>query len=110
MIMPSRIALWLALTCLIGGFDHGVLAGSATNARTIVVALDGTGDFTSIQEAVDAAAKGDTVFLKAGRYEQDLTIHSKDHLKLVGAGQDKGRTSGPCPLHRSVWTALSGLA
>jgi pectin methylesterase-like acyl-CoA thioesterase len=54
-----------------------------------VVALDGSGDFRSIQEAVDAAAKGDTVFLKPGRYEQDITIHSKDHVKLVGSGQDK---------------------
>jgi pectin methylesterase-like acyl-CoA thioesterase len=51
------------------------------------VALDGSGDFKSIQEAVDAAAKGDTVFLTPGRYEQDITIHSKDHVRLVGAGR-----------------------
>lgn len=57
--------------------------------RTIIVALDGTGDFTSIQEAVDSAKKGDTVFLKAGAYPQDLTIHSKEGIKLVGAGVDQ---------------------
>ncbi|MBM4128382.1 MAG: hypothetical protein FJ247_13830 [Nitrospira sp.] len=57
--------------------------------RTIVVALDGTGEFTSIQEAVDSAQKGDTVFLKPGAYPQDLTIHSKEAIKLVGAGVDQ---------------------
>jgi len=57
--------------------------------RTIVVALDGTGDFTSIQDAVDVAKKGDTVFLRPGAYPQDLTIHSKEKIKLVGAGTDQ---------------------
>ncbi|HKC95780.1 MAG TPA: hypothetical protein VKB81_17340, partial [Nitrospira sp.] len=46
--------------------------GPPTGNRTLVVALDGSGDFKSIQEAVDAAKKGDTVFLKEGRYEQDI--------------------------------------
>ena len=54
--------------------------------RTLVVALDGTGDFVSLQEAVDAAKKGDTVFVKAGRYPQDVTIHSKEKIRFVGAG------------------------
>lgn len=57
--------------------------------RTIIVALDGSGEFTSIQEAVDSAQKGDTVFLKPGAYPQDLTIHSKEAIKLVGAGVDE---------------------
>jgi hypothetical protein len=60
-----------------------------TGPRTITVALDGSGEFTSIQEAVDAARKGDTVFLKPGTYPQDLTIHSKEGIKLVGAGVDQ---------------------
>jgi len=60
-----------------------------TAPRTITVALDGSGDFTSIQEAVDSAHKGDTVFLKPGAYPQDVTIHSKEQVKLVGAGVDQ---------------------
>ena len=81
--------------------------GLPTGARTLVVALDGSGDFKSIQEAVDATRKGDTVFLKPGRYEQDLTIHSKDQIKLVGAGQDKvtllGREDLVGVLHVGKW-------
>ena len=62
--------------------------------RTIIVALDGSGDFTSIQEAVDSAKQGDTVFLKPGAYPQDLTIHSKERIKLAGAGADQVRLLG----------------
>ncbi|MCP9464642.1 MAG: pectinesterase family protein [Nitrospira sp.] len=64
------------------------LASANDSSRTLVVAIDGTGDFTSIQEAVDRAQKGDTVFIKPGVYAQDLTIHSKEGIKVVGAGAD----------------------
>lgn len=76
-------------------------------SKTIVVALDGSGDFTSIQEAVDSAKKGDTVFVKPGAYPQDLTIHSKEKIKLVGAGVDKvtmlGREDVVGVLHVGKW-------
>ena len=78
-----------------------------TAPRTITVALDGTGDFTSIQEAVDSAKKGDTVFLEPGAYAQDLTIHSKEKIKLIGAGVDKvtmlGREDLVGVLHVGKW-------
>ncbi len=57
--------------------------------RTMVVALDGSGQYRSIQEAIDAARKGDTILVQAGAYREDVTIHSKEHLKLIGAGMDK---------------------
>lgn len=76
----------------------GIGVAGAENAipvpRTITVALDGSGDFSSIQEAVDSAGKGDTVLIKAGVYAQDLTVHSKEKLKIAGAGTDKVVLSG----------------
>jgi hypothetical protein len=76
-------------------------------SRTITVALDGSGDFSSIQEAVDSALKGDTVLIKAGVYAQDLTIHSKEAIKIVGAGVDKvvlvGRGRMVGVLHVGKW-------
>lgn len=76
-------------------------------AKTITVALDGTGDFSSIQAAVDSAAKGDTVFIKEGVYSQDLTIHSKEKMTIVGAGVDKvvlrGRGEMVGVLHVGKW-------
>ncbi len=64
-------------------------APSAQGPRTWVVAQDGSGQFASIQEAVDASGKGDTILVKAGRYAEDVTIHSKERLKLVGEGMDR---------------------
>ncbi len=76
----------------------GISTAGAENAipvpRTITVALDGSGDFSSIQEAVDSAGKGDTVLIEAGVYAQDLTVHSKEKLKIAGAGTDQVVLSG----------------
>ena len=106
-MIPGKIIACLAAMCLVAGAGLRADGAAATNPKTIVVALDGSGDFKSIQEAVDAAAKGDTVFLTPGRYEQDITIHSKDHLRLVGAGQDKvtliGREDLVGVLHVGKW-------
>ena len=81
--------------------------GPPMGPRTLVVALDGTGDFVSLQEAVDAAKKGDTVFVKAGEYHQDVTIHSKEKIKFVGAGVDQvtivGRDIVVGALHVGKW-------
>ena len=96
------------LIVLLGG------AGSVANAdstvlsgKTITVALDGSGDFSSIQEAVDSAGKGDTVLIKTGVYPQDLTVHSKEKIKIVGAGVDKvvlqGRGQMVGVLHVGKW-------
>lgn len=100
--------LMFVIACLVGlsGMSWAE-APPVAASRTITVALDGTGDFTSIQEAVDAARKGDTVFLKPGAYPQDLTIHSKDKIKLIGAGVDKvtmlGRDDLVGVLHVGKW-------
>ncbi|GKS57499.1 hypothetical protein YTPLAS18_10260 [Nitrospira sp.] len=67
--------------------DEG--SSNATGPRTIHVALDGSGEFRSIQEALDVAGKGDTVFVKAGEYPEDVTIHSKERVKLIGEGVDR---------------------
>ena len=53
------------------------------------VALDGSGHFTSIQEAIDQAQDGDTVFIKAGNYAEDVTVHSKEGLKVIGEGPEQ---------------------
>ena len=53
------------------------------------VALDGSGHFTSIQEAIDQAQDGDTVFIRAGHYAEDITVHSKEGLKVIGEGPEK---------------------
>ncbi|MDX2250645.1 MAG: right-handed parallel beta-helix repeat-containing protein [Nitrospira sp.] len=83
-LVTAMVLSWMSVGC-----EVALAENSATAPRTITVALDGSGDFSSIQEAVDSAKKGETVFLKPGNYPQDLTIHSKEGIKLVGAGVDQ---------------------
>ncbi len=86
-----RQAFLVAMLCGCVGACVGMAWAEDAPSRpqTITVALDGSGDFSSIQEAVDSAGKGDTVLIKAGAYAQDLTIHSKERIAIVGAGVDK---------------------
>jgi nitrous oxidase accessory protein NosD len=53
------------------------------------VALDGSGHFTSIQDAIDQAASGDTILIKTGSYAEDVTVHSKVGLSIIGEGMDQ---------------------
>jgi hypothetical protein len=97
--------LMLVLVAFCGAAGAEVSVAQAP--RTITVSLDGSGDFVSIQEAVDSAKKGDTVFVKPGAYPQNITIHSKERIKLVGAGVDQvtllGRSGIVGVLHVGKW-------
>lgn len=69
-----------------------------------IVAQDGSGDYTSIQAAVDAAPAGRAkpwlIFIKEGKYEERVVVPaSKPFLSFIGQGKDKvcisyGRLSG----------------
>ena len=59
--------------------------------RTLYVAADGTGEYSSIQKAVDAApASGASTLVAPGTYREVLTIE-KPHIVLRGAGSDAGK-------------------
>ncbi len=86
----------VALTCLVMlGLPVFVLADNPIEERSELstpivwhVALDGTGQFSLIQDAIDQSASGDTIMIKAGIYAEDVTVHSKDGLKIIGEGPD----------------------
>ncbi len=46
-------------------------------AQTITVKQDGTGDFTTIQDAVFASINGDTVLVWPGTYYENITLSTK---------------------------------
>ena len=59
----------------------------------IVVAKDGTGDYTSLQAAVDAlpeapGASPSVILLRSGEYREKVVIH-RDHVRLLGEDRDR---------------------
>lgn len=99
MFRSGRASLWVVsgLAAMIGMGPAGNPAGWANGGATVaprepreaIVAVDGSGQFSSIQEAIDQAGPGDTIRIRAGQYQEDVTIHSKDRLKLIGDGVDR---------------------
>ncbi|WP_304454402.1 pectinesterase family protein [Nocardiopsis sp. YSL2] len=99
--VPRRAALPLALAGVLGAFAFtGTTANTTIEATpvsetttVITVAADGSGDYTSVQDAVDAApsdsAERVTLRIGAGVYDEPVVIpSSKPNLTLVGATGD----------------------
>ncbi|MEC4673595.1 MAG: pectinesterase family protein [Nitrospirota bacterium] len=83
------LSLWWGAGLAVGQPAFVPPGSESAGGATWVVALDGTGQFISIQEAIDQAHSGDTIFIKAGKYVEDVTVHSKEGLKIIGAGMKK---------------------
>ncbi len=56
--------------------------------QSIIVSKNGDGDYTTIQEAIDNAPEGSTVYVKKGYYNEIINI--KKELSLIG--EDKANT------------------
>jgi hypothetical protein len=76
----SWVRLGVALWCLILG------AAVSVQGATLTVAQDGTGDFTSVVEALLAAVDGDSVIVLPGIYVEDGQNHRilANDLVLIG--------------------------
>ncbi len=76
-----------------------ILCLSQSTASVFRVELDGTGDFTNIQPAVDASASGDTVMIGPGRWDTLFEYQAQGWLdSVIVAVDDKDLTligSGP---------------
>lgn len=64
--------------------------------RTLVVSQDGTGDYTTIQAAIDAVAEGEeaTIRVKAGTYKELVKVGTRQNpsmkkIALIGEGMGK---------------------
>ncbi len=102
MKIPSRLSVllsFLVTLAALGGL--GVLVTSAAVAKDLVVAADGSGDFKTIQSAVDAApaSTGDskdpaprtTITVRKGTYAE-LVIVSAEKKNLTIRGEDRKGT------------------
>jgi hypothetical protein len=68
-------------------------AGPKPDAARVVVAADGTGDFNTVQGALDWAPaspeKRVTVFIKNGNYEEIVFLQKKSNLTIEGEDREK---------------------
>ena len=63
------------------------------NSEKLVISADGTGDFNTVQGAVDSIPdfnpKPVTLFIKTGRYEEIVYFRNKTHITILGEDRDK---------------------
>ena len=62
-----------------------VMLASKADADTIVVDVNGNGDYTTIQDGIDNASDGDTIYVWNGTYNEVNTI-ATDNITIVGNG------------------------
>ena len=67
-------------------------------AQVISVKQDSTGDFTSIQPAIDFSQNGDTVLVYPGTYFENLNFHGKS----ITLGSLNLTTNDPSYIHQTV--------
>jgi nitrous oxidase accessory protein NosD len=73
-------------TCLfvLVGISIAVTGSAAAQPADLVVATGGTGDYTSIQHAIDKATSGDKIEIQSGTYEQGIVIDK--NIRIVTSG------------------------
>ena len=74
-------------------------AGPASDAARVVVAADGTGDFCTVQGAIDFVPDGNTqprtIYVRNGIYEEIVYLLGKHNLTFLG--EDRKQTIIQCP-------------
>ncbi len=113
-VLSSLLAIGLLASVLCVGMAQG----NPANAD-IVVAIDGSGDFTSIQEAINAAPSNNdrntVIYIKRGLYNSEKLIVPGDKINLTLIGESREETvisyhiydcgGGKCPAEdAALWT------
>lgn len=93
-ISNDTLALWNTGILQSGIYTLRLIASDGQNSNVIyrpvhvlhntyIVQQDGSGDFTTIQSAIDATKMGDTVLVYSGDYHENLIM--RETIRLVGA-------------------------
>ncbi len=110
--MKKRIHAYIVLLAIVGISALFLLFMRVTSADYITVERDGTGDYTSIREAVTHASSGDTVIIGEGIYEEQVNINKS--ITIRGQGPESTTISSPGPAHTlhitADWVNISGLS
>ena len=71
----TRSSTLPAILVLLALLAAALVIPPAAGAATWRVERDGSGDYTTIQPAVDAAASGDTILIGPGQYTEYQHVH-----------------------------------
>jgi parallel beta-helix repeat protein len=74
------------------GFDIEKQSAKPLDGKTLYVGGSGPGNYTKIQDAIDDASDGDTVFVYNGTYYENLTVNNS--IMLIG--EDRNSTIIDC--------------
>ncbi len=80
------IILGTVLSMVLSGVILVTNKGKASPG-TIYVDDDGGADYTNIQDAINAASNGDTIYVFSGTYNENIVIN-KDNLNIVGEDEN----------------------
>ena len=86
--MKNKITGIIICMLLISTMIPFSVASNETVGKTITVDDDGEADYTKIQDAIDAASDGDTIYVYNGTYYE----HVKIHTSVVLQGENKDNT------------------
>jgi parallel beta-helix repeat protein len=84
-IISIIIFLLIGLT-IVTSIQAIQIANSNEEKNVIVVDINGRGDYRSIQNAINNAESGSTIFVKAGEYKEIITL--KKPISLLGEDKD----------------------
>ncbi|WP_261788813.1 DUF3344 domain-containing protein [Methanosarcina siciliae] len=79
------------LTFMLGLLLSLALIAVPASAATLTVAADGSGDYTSLLSAVDAASDGDTIYIKVGTYTESTAHINVDQPNVTIMGEDRDK-------------------
>jgi pectinesterase len=102
--MRRKINLFISLIAALAVLHSCAVAQSTASSKKIIVAADGTGDYKTIQAAInslsDSSVTPRIIFLKKGTYAEKIFIEKSN---IVFEGEDRDKTIITQDIARDEW-------